>query len=130
MKRLLVVVLCLLVLIIGCSKTNISGMWKGKFGPTPEKSIGVESMLKQNGKDLSGNLIIKDFGGQLKVTGLVDGNKLSFNTDFSDGLYISFSGIVENKTIKGKTEVTMRGPNIPGGHTTESWTLELSKERD
>lgn len=130
MKRLSVVALCLLVLIIGCSKkTDVSGIWKGKLIHTSGNSIDVDAMLKQKEKDVSGTLTLKRLGGQLKLTGAVSGNTLSFNTEIYNGLYISFVGKIEKMTIKGKAEVTMQGPNIPGGTDTDEMTLELTNSQ-
>jgi hypothetical protein len=129
MKRLSFVgLLCLLVIITGCSKTDISGIWKGKLIPASGKELGVETLFKQNNKDISGTLTMRDIGGQLKLTGSVEGDKLSFNTEMHSGLYISFVGNIEKTMIKGKADVTMEGPNVPGGIQTETMTLELTKK--
>lgn len=126
MKKL-AVCLCILLFTLGCTKVDLSGIWRGKMIAASGKSINVEALLKQNGKDISGNLTIRDVGGQLKLTGSLNGNKLIFNTDINDGLYISFVGTIENEMIKGNADVTMHGSNIPGGKATEAMKIELSR---
>lgn len=127
MKKISVAAVCLLGLLIGCSKTDVSGMWKGALTAKSGVPLAIEVMLNQDGKHLSGNLTNKKLGAQLILTGSVDGDKLSFNTNYDRGLYISFVGSVEKTTIKGDAEVTMRGPGIPGGGTTETMALVLAK---
>jgi len=129
MKRLSFVgLLCLLVIIIGCTKIDLSGIWKGKLTSASGNKIDVETLFKQNNRDISGTLTLRDFGGQLKIAGSVEGNKLSFNTEMTSGLYISFVGNIEQMVIKGKADVTIEGPNVPGGIRTETMTLELTKK--
>lgn len=117
---------CLLGLLIGCSKTDVSGMWKGALTAKSGAPLNIEVMFNQDGKHLSGNLTIKPVGAQLNLTGSVDGDKLLFNTNYYSGLYISFVGSAKKTTIKGDAEVTMQGPRLPEGGTTETMALELT----
>jgi hypothetical protein len=133
MKNAFIAAVCLLGLLIGCTKTDVSGIWKGTLTAKSGVPMNIEVMLNQDGKNLSGNLTIKnagthkEAGTQLILTGSVDGDKLSFNTNFYNGLYIEFLGRTKKTTIKGDAEVTMQGIPPHEGGTTETMALELAR---
>ena len=134
MKNTFIAAVCLLGLLIGCTKTDVSGIWKGTLTAKSGVPINIEAMFNQDGKDLSGNLTIKKAGThekegtQLTLTGSVDGDKLSFNTNFHSGLYIEFLGRTNKTTIRGDAEVKMQGIPPHESGTTETMELELTKE--
>ena len=134
MKNTFIAAVCLLGLLIGCTKTDVSGIWKGTLTAKSGVPINIEVMFNQDGKDLSGNLTIKKAGThekegtQLTLTGSVDGDKLSFNTNFHSGLYIEFLGRTNKTTIRGDAEVKMQGIPPHESGTTETMELELTKE--
>jgi len=126
MKKLLVTFVCAF-LIIGCSKTDVSGIWKGKLTSSTNKSSYAEFNLKQNNKDLTGHMMLPDLFSlnQFKLTGTVSDNKVSFNTE-PGHFYMSFIGTIEKNTIKGIGDVALTRSS--GDVINDKMTLELSND--
>ena len=115
--------------IVGCSKTDVNGIWSGKLTPSSDKTktIGADVKLTQKGKDVSGNIMLKELGAQFNLTGVVEKDKIVFSTDATDGFYMNFKGAVQDKKITGNAELSLQGANIPGGTHKEECTLEITK---
>jgi hypothetical protein len=56
----------------------------------------------------------------------LDGERLSFDTEFKDGFYVSFIGTAKEKVIKGDANCTFEGPN--NGIRHRKLLLELTKQ--
>jgi hypothetical protein len=116
------------ILLFGCSKVDINGKWNGKLTKT-ENGITIDAIdfiIKQENKHISGVMTFKNLGGQVKFTGILEGDRLSFDTEFKDGLYVSFVGNAKEKVIKGDANCTFKGPNIGVKH--DKLLLELIKQ--
>jgi hypothetical protein len=118
------------VIIFGCSKTDFSGKYKGKITvqETGRAIENIDFMLNQKGKEISGNMTITQFpgDGQFKLTGLVDKEKIVFNSESKDGFYLNFTGKANEKAINGDAELTYSGPRIGVKH--DKATIEMMKQ--
>ena len=126
---LMFVVIIVAFFIVGCSKVDVSGIWSGKLTPSSDKTktIDADVKLTQKGKDISGNIMLKELGAQVNLTGTVEKDKLVFSTDATDGFYMNFKGDIQDKKISGNAELSLQGANIPGGTHKEECTLEITK---
>ena len=118
------------VIILGCSKTDFSGKYKGKITvqETGRAIEDVDFMLNQKGNEIAGSMTITQFpgDGQFKLTGSVDKEKIVFNSESKDGFYLNFTGKGNNKNINGDAELTYSGPRIGVKH--DKATIELIKQ--
>lgn len=109
-KSLLVVVLVLLaVSLLGCSKTDLTGNWKGtkSMGEADGKGLhpklrvtSITLMISQKGQDVTGTYTETAEGFytlNYPLTGLVTKDKLTFTAD-----NWSFSGKFDKKEISGE----------------------------
>jgi hypothetical protein len=127
--RLCIVCTVVCVIFTSCNKLDVSGRYKAKIivigSGMPINNI--DFMLIQKGNDISGNMTL-NVGpvGQFNLTGTLNGNKLSFNTESKNGFNISFIGKAEGNTIKGDADLINQGPRI--GTKQDKATFEMVKQ--
>ena len=126
--RFISMIVLIIVSFCACSKTDISGKWIGKIEINNETFFDdIDVMVIQRDKEISGNMTIKDTpNGQLNIKGVLNGDNLSFNTEFKEGAYFAFDGKVFRENIKGVVKTTFLAED--GGTENSIGTLELIRE--
>ena len=128
---LLLVLVAMIAACFGCtSRTDVSGVWKGKMtlAETGKSITDMEIELQQRSQELVGTLAFTaQVDGNLKLQGTQSNDTVVFTTEHKKGLTVSFNGRIKDRSrIEGTAVLAYSDPKVPVRQDTV--TLELTRK--